>query len=462
MVDDITPSGASATSLAATAARPFAGSLALARSRATPAMWLLVAAAALELLYVTVFALREPLSERLLAVPFVPAWPDRILFATGLGCATVLYWALWRWMPRRRDAFCDAIVLGAAAVHSATFVAMLPVSSHDIFAYIFRSRILVEYHQNPFLVPPAAFPFDPLLAFVDFPSEPVPHGPVWVAVAAIALKLAGMTFVRMVLVFKLLAWLGYVASVVLLYLLLRSVSAREATARLILFAWNPILLFELAGNGHNDGLMVCLTIASLLALGSRRIATAAALLALAIAVKFVVLLFLPIVALWLWRTTDKRGERLRAFALWSALPIAFLAACYAPFWGGVRTLTFLRRGQYMTGSFASLLAQLLSQVTPATTARVAVSAVAVGLYALIFGAVCLKVAPTFDGLTLALHDSMLWYLLVACLWLQPWYLAWLAPLTSLAPGGWRPKTLVWVCVAVEAIALVGYSAVQAV
>jgi len=337
---------------------------------------------------------------------------------------------------------------------------MFPVSSHDIFAYIFRSRILVDYHQNPFLVPPSSFPFDPFLAFVDFPSEPVPHGPVWVAVAAIALRLAGTTFVRMVLAFKVMAWLGYVASVVLLYLLLRQVAAREATWRLMLFAWNPILLFELAGNGHNDGLMVCLALASLLALVSRRIVVAATLLALAVAVKFVVLLFMPIVALWLWRTMDLRGDRLRVVTLWLALPIAILAACYAPFWGGVRTLTFLRRGQYLTGSFASVSAQLFAHVTPAATARVAASLVAVGIYAVVFCAVCLRVTPTFHGLTLALQDSMFWYLVIACLWLQPWYLAWLAPLTSLAPVGWRPKALMWLCIAVEAIALVGYTAVQ--
>lgn len=56
---------------------------------------------------------------------------------------------------------------------------------------------------------------------------------------------------------------------------------------------------------------------------------------------------------------------------------------------------------------------------------------------------------------------MLWYLLIACLWLPPWYLAWLVPLTSLAPKGWRPRALVWVCVAVEGIALVGYAAIRA-
>jgi len=340
-------------------------------------------------------------------------------------------------------------------------IAMYPITSHDIFAYIFRSHIFVDLHHNPFLVPPASFPAESLYPFLDFPMEPMPHGPVWVLIAALPTLVAGVAWPASLIAFKLVAWVGYATTVALVYTLLRRIAPGAATAGTLLFAWNPLILFELVGNGHNDGLMAALALGAFVALVGRRTLLAAVLMAMAVLLKFAVLLLAPIVAIWLWRRHTSPFERWRQLVVWIGVPGALAVALYAPFWGGARTLTFLHRGQYLTGSVASILVDVLRNVMGISASRTVVSGVALILFTVVYARVWWRVRPDVQGLFYAAHDSILWYLLIACLWLQPWYLAWLAPFTSLTRGSRRVWLLIGLCLWLEAMALVGYAAFPA-
>ena len=51
-----------------------------------------------------------------------------------------------------------------------------------------------------------------------------------------------------------------------------------------------------------------------------------------------------------------------------------------------------------------------------------------------------NVRGEWQDLVRASYNVVLFYLLFLCLWFQPWYVMWLAPLAALLPpGGWRAK-----------------------
>jgi len=109
--------------------------------------------------------------------------------------------------------------------------------------------------------------------------------------------------------------------------------ARLPTARVLIYAWNPLAVWAFAGNGHIDAAAVGLLAAALLCRALRRDALTGALLAAAILVKFLPLAIAPA----LWRPWSRSGR-------WRA-PLAGLAViiglygCYVSV--GSRVLGFL-------------------------------------------------------------------------------------------------------------------------
>jgi alpha-1,6-mannosyltransferase len=102
--------------------------------------------------------------------------------------------------------------------------------------------------------------------------------------------------------------------------LLRAVG--RSTARVLIFLWSPLLVFETAHAGHVDGLILPLLVGAWWARVRERDGLVGVLLGLATAIKFYPAILLPA----LWRPRHSRGR-------WQ-LPLAFLltlALCYLPY-----------------------------------------------------------------------------------------------------------------------------------
>jgi alpha-1,6-mannosyltransferase len=218
---------------------------------------------------------------------------------------------------------------------------------------------------------------------------------------------------------------------------------------LALYALNPLVVFEFAASGHNDGLMILFLLLSigLLARGARWPALGA--LVLSIATKYTTLLLLPIVVWWLVR--DQHGIRRLATAGGIAAGVgAAVAALYLPWWRGPETL----------GPIAYWLSTpLYAHYAPVVVANwlrdVVVAAgwlgfddaeylilgaerqlVRVGFVAyLAFEALRLR---RIEDLPLASARALLVFLLAVNTWVLPWYYTW--PLALVAVGDWRSRT----------------------
>ncbi|MCB0162109.1 MAG: hypothetical protein KDD83_28425, partial [Caldilineaceae bacterium] len=184
-------------------------------------------------------------------------------------------------------------------------------------------------------------------------------------------------------------------------------------AGVVLLAWNPVILVETLGNGHNDIAMIFWVLAAAWALVGGRYTLAVLALVFGTLVKFVPVLMLPAAVLIAWRelggNEGKKGSddhetghasrithhvsrfapRLRFLLITGAASVALIVLFYAPFWQGVETLSIERRQALFTASlpaaaWAALLPSLGKELASQRVSTVA--AVLTALFALWQGA----------------------------------------------------------------------------
>ena len=233
------------------------------------------------------------------------------------GIASVLYLAAAWFVSRkatenRRGLW---LCLALALCMRIPLVPAEPTLSDDIYRYVWDGRIQ-EIGLNPY----TAVPADPALAplhtdvtrKMNHPSLPTLYPPVaeWIFRAIAAVQ-------QSVLAFK----LAFVALDVLIVLLLLDwLSLTGKSLWLILvYAWNPLVVLEVAGSGHLDVIGVFFVTLSLAALARRATWLAAVSLVAAIGVKFLPVVLLPL----FWRKIRVRDAVLAGvFGLAVAAPFA--------------------------------------------------------------------------------------------------------------------------------------------
>jgi hypothetical protein len=119
-----------------------------------------------------------------------------------------------------------------------------PFLSHDLFNYLFDAKIATFYHQNPYLKMALNFPKDPWTRFMHWTNRTYPYGPSFILLTLIPSFFSFGKFILSFLFYKLL--------VIVLFL-----SATFSLSKLnkkwaMIFATNPLIIFEGLINGHND------------------------------------------------------------------------------------------------------------------------------------------------------------------------------------------------------------------
>ena len=230
-----------------------------------------------------------------------------------IGAACVAYAALWR----ERPALSATTVVSGALVGAALLLASFPVGSKDAFLYALFGKVWGTYHTNPYTTPPSAFITDPWQPFgqVVWAQQPAPYGPLFLWQARLVDAFAAGRLFVAVWAHKVLATAALAAAVVMAARLMNA-AANERWYRIALLAWNPLLLFESAGNGHNDALMLLLVLGGAWSHArggpSRRLLAPAA-LALAIWYKWYAVLYVPAFMVAVWR--DAGRDQLRRWVI---------------------------------------------------------------------------------------------------------------------------------------------------
>ncbi len=175
------------------------------------------------------------------------------------------------------------VVVVFEVVFQATLLLMPGVYTTDIFSYVMYGHISAVYDLNPYIFPPNYFPNNPLVdpnwIHPIWWDQPSVYGPLWTGIGWVLARLAtpfdGLVqtlddgavlqvgLMNQVFAYKLLMNGVQVLNLVLVWWLLGRIMRGKPRARLaafVLFAWNPLMLFDAAGNAHNDALMVSLVL----------------------------------------------------------------------------------------------------------------------------------------------------------------------------------------------------------
>ncbi|MFF4771871.1 polyprenol phosphomannose-dependent alpha 1,6 mannosyltransferase MptB [Microtetraspora fusca] len=189
-------------------------------------------------------------------------------------------------------------LLVAAGCLAAGVLAFLPpVGSADHLNYAAYGRIAV-LGLDPYVTVPSAVPYDPVAGAVEeWRNTPSVYGPVATGVQALASWVGGDSVRLTVFVLALVNAAAFVATALLLHRVTRGDPVRQRRAAL-LWAVNPLVVYQLAAGMHVDTLAVAFVVAAL-------VVESGVLLGLGIAVKVTV----GLVALgpaWRYRRDPRR------------------------------------------------------------------------------------------------------------------------------------------------------------
>jgi hypothetical protein len=353
----------------------------------------------------------------------------------GFLVQAALYWLGWRAARHAHGRAAWVVVLAGAMASSAILLFLYPYGAADVFDNIMHGRILGVYGGNPFQSVAQDFSHDPFYRYAAWRYTTSAYGPGWELLAGGAARLAGDSVVTNVLVFKALTGAFLIASVGVVAASLRRVAPGRALAGVVLLAWNPVILYETFGQGHNDMAMVFWILAAVWFLLHQRYTLAVLTLVVGALFKFIPLLLLPAAVLVALR--DLPGGRARFVIITFGLAAALVALAYAPFWHGPGTLDIEHRLELFTTSLPAVSYVLLKARLGGVQAAAIVSRVAAGatlLFALGQGLRAWR-DGTWLGFPQAVFNILMFYLLLTCLWFQSWYAIWPLGIAALLPPG---------------------------
>jgi alpha-1,6-mannosyltransferase len=353
---------------------------------------------------------------RMLAVAFMP-----YLLALGIAQRATGRYALI-------IAFATAVILGL------TMLAMFPAGALDIFHNIMDGRLFWLYHINPTIYPPSAASGDPLFGYMHYWADTkTAYGPLWFLVTLPAVLVAGNNLTSNMVAYKALPFVFEIVSLGLIALIAQRIDPRKMVAAVVCFGWNPLVLWEIAGNGHNDIVMMCFALAAILLLLTDRWPWAFPVLACSVMVKYISAVLLPVFVLWVLLRHGRRAITPMIAGLLGGLLVALIVTL--PFWAGPRTLAPLfGQEQDFIFSPASALIRQWGENIPSTPLVVGVKRALTALFAVLYIVAVLRLRRSPASLVRTCVEVLFLLLVLMTWWFWPWYVVWGLALAAILPS----------------------------
>jgi alpha-1,6-mannosyltransferase len=335
--------------------------------------------------------------------------------------------------PRVSGRIGIAVAFAGAVIAGLTMLAMFPAGALDIFHNIMDGRLVWLYHINPTLYPPSVVSNDPLFQYMHYWADTrTAYGPLWFIATLPAYLIAGSDLTRSMIAYKALPFAFEIASLVLIAVIARRIDPRKTVAAIVCFGWNPLVLWEIPGNGHNDIVMMAFVLGAVLVLLSDNWPWAFVLLACSVMVKYVSLVVLPVFILWIYLRYGRRSLSSIASGLLGGLVAAMVIAL--PFWSGPRTFAPLfGQEQDFLFSPASALIREWGENIALTPLVVNVKRALTLAFALLYALVLTRVRRSPSALIRSCVEVVFLLLVLLTWWFWPWYVVWGLALAALIP-----------------------------
>ena len=419
-----------------------------------------------------------------------------IVAAAFVVAVLLLFWcqflamhALGRSDSATRPRLLRILAVGFPIAFALVLIWMQPVTTTDLYGYVARGYLYAQLHFNPMTSAAFLLPGHYVVS-----RPPAPYGPAWLLLCGLFSLISGEHLLLNMLLFKIVGAVGLVVCMTLVYRLALHFDRPRAARALMFFSWNPLVLFEAVGNGHNDIVMMAFVLGALLLMVHRYARMAFALLVLGALIKYMAAALIP---LWLVYELSQRrtmraevvaqdardglvaaplveSEKPHAFSLSyvsltvarrartafnvvseldrrasvelmagsAAIGMLLVIGFYAPFWAGINTFSGLGqqiRPLYYNGSIVQFLVAPFEVLVPPShytaldkTARLFFYTL-FALYAWLqtYRLWALGPRATLRDLVTAGAKVLFASLVLIAFWFQPWYVVWVIPLAAL-------------------------------
>ena len=288
-----------------------------------------------------------------------------------------------------------------------------PVLEDDFYRYLWDGFRFVS-SGSPYIQPPSEFfadntlndSFEHILGSIGYPDFPTVYGPACQWLFALSYLIAPGESWPMQLILSLL-------DILLILFLLRL----APTKYVLLYAWNPLVIKEIAFTAHPDILGVFFLFAAFMS--RKYIFYAAVLIAIAVASKIFALIIAPLILGLCWRA-------------WLVFIVALLFVS-APFLVDATQMTVGLQTMAELWLFNSPIYMLLLNIFPSIWVKL----VMLIIFTSIWSAYVLRYLCKKSSENVIPRGDLLFGLLLICMPVaNPWYLLWLLPFSVIYPSYW--------------------------
>lgn len=354
---------------------------------------------------------------------FLPgSWLFFVIVAAGL---TVLYiFELIDNKPAKlKQILFWVFILGLGAI------LVYPLGAKDIFNYVSFARLHAFYGLNPHQVTVSDignYLCDPFLKNMFHTTCVSPYGPLWTWLSyGLYYIVAGFGLIPFIISFKVLGLFMHLLITTAIYKIAEVLVEGRGSRAAIIYGMNPLAIFELVANAHNDGPAILMLLVSLFLVLQKRTIKGLIVLGTSVSFKFTAMLTVPFFVL---RSARERGP------FFAGLGAAIMASISALFYLITKVDIFdvmhTSAGGFLNFSFASLAYALAGE-------NIVLYARAVGLIVFFLWCYALlrkQSMESIDFLNITIGLGFVAYFLFGAYMVHRWYYLWPLAATAITPA----------------------------
>lgn len=308
--------------------------------------------------------------------------------------------------------------------------------SSDLFNYIFQAKIFTYYNDNPYINPPANYAGDPFCSWVCdgyWKNLTNTYGPLWFYFSLLPGYLSSNIYILNIFLFKFFIILIFLLSGWLVKLIQQINNPNNIKLGIFLFLFNPLLIYEAAGNSHNDIVLIFFILLSIFLMQKKKFVLSYLALFASLLIKYITL---PLLIIYFFSQIFSRKNKLSFTLLIILLSLLFLVFAFAPIWTGTNIFQgIIQQNELINPLNNSPLHHLgvLSMVAFGQNDKLP----AIKIFNwLLYGISVLFIIfqfikppkPDNQNIIKAYFWVLIFLLLIPLTWIQPWYYCWLLPL----------------------------------
>jgi hypothetical protein len=202
-------------------------------------------------------------------------------------------------------------------------------------------------------------------------------------------------------------------------------------ASMAALAWNPLVLFEAATNGHNDLVMLTLVLMALLAWERKRWAWAVVFMTLSVLIKAATWPLLGLATVAAVAQAQGKQNKMGRGGIIVPLVVGIVGAAYLSLPQPLDSFLNLReRASFFTNSLPTIVVLLLRLILPRATAEWLARTLTLFAFELFWLWQAWQIWKEPGRLLRACFETVAFLLLFVTPWFQPWYVTWLVALAA--------------------------------